>query len=151
MDDAVSCLGAIKRAPRGHLHRSLPVPVLGLADAVELVRFERHCGVMGDPSSHVCARSVGLWAGGTRVLYLQPATLDRLGLRPARWSTEVPVIWNFGRARGWASCWSPLTAFHANRHAKTGPCEIPLAPLGCQAWLVDTGQTNRLSGPQGAR
>ena len=40
---------------------------------------------MGDPSSHVCARSVGLlWAGGTRVLYLQPATLDRLGLRLAR-------------------------------------------------------------------
>jgi len=100
------------------------------------VRFERHCGVMGDPSSHVCARSVGLWAGGTRVLYLQPATQDRLGLRLARWSTEVPVVWNFGRARGWASCWSPLTAFHANHHAKTGLCWDSPRPWGCPAWLA---------------
>lgn len=36
MDDAVSCLGAIKRATRAHLHRSLPVLALGVADAVEL-------------------------------------------------------------------------------------------------------------------
>ena len=77
-----------------------------------------------------------LWADGTRVLYLQPATLDRPGLQLARWGTEVPVVWNFGRARGWASCWLPLTAFHANHHAKRALLRFPSRPWGCPAWLA---------------
>jgi hypothetical protein len=35
------------------LHRSR----VGSGRCRGTVRFERHCGVMGDPSSHVCARS----------------------------------------------------------------------------------------------